>query len=136
MYLLDKGLEAVSALPKVDSPGVCVPKGTARLKASDIYPEGGTGPDGTFCLQGWACQKFGGKLKNDYSVKGKDAVLVIQYLDEAAEAFARAQPQFGQLPYRGWDKSIGFLVAYPLREHPEVVAEIWNLTMQRIESET
>lgn len=133
---LDKGIEAVAALPSV-APDLLKkskigPVAQPFLSASDIHPDGGAGPDGTFCLQAWACKKFGGKLKNDYTVKGTAAAFIVGLLDEAAKAFAESQPRYGELPYRGWDKGIGFIVAYPLREHPEVSAKIWNLTMQRI----
>ena len=134
---IEKGLVAVTALPKVDqsvldSMKIEVPA-EPLLDAAAIYTDGGTGPNGTFCLQGWAAKKFGGKLKKDYSMKGKAAAFVVELLDEAAKAFAMEQEGYGGSPHKGWDKGIGYLMAYRLCDHTEVVAQIWNLTMGRLQ---
>ena len=134
-----KGLAAVAALPTIeqdtlDAMGVVLPS-EPFLKAGAIYPKGGTGPNRTFCLQGWAAQMFGGKLKKDYSMKGKAASFIVDLLDEAAAAFSgtKYEDPAAEMPW--WEKGIGFVVAFHLCDHPEVVAEIWNLTMQRLGAE-
>lgn len=133
---IEKGLAPVRILPKItgevrDSMKID-PTSVPFLQAKDIYSDGGKGPDGTYCLQGWAAKSFKGKLKKDYSMKGPTATFVVDLLDEAAKAFAEVQEGYGTNRYRGWDKGIGFAVAYPLSEHKGVVAEIWNLTMERL----
>jgi hypothetical protein len=124
---IEVGVKAVSELPKI--PGVSLPE-NPFLDATAIHTEGGAGPDGTFCLQGWAAKLFGGKLKKDYSMKGKEASFIVDRLNESATVFMSASGEC-----KWWEKGIGFITAYTLSDRPDIIAEIWNLTMNRFTGE-